>query len=494
MAELEIGSAPAPVAAVETAIPARLDRLPWSRFHWLVVTALGITWLLDGLEVTLAGSVASALRQSPSLHLTNEEVGASATAYILGAVLGALGFGWLTDRWGRKRLFSITLTLYLLATAATAFSWNLTSFLLFRFLTGAGIGGEATAINSAIQELIPARYRGWTDLTIQGSYWLGAALGAVGTLVLLDPARLPPDVGWRAAFGIGAALGLVIVLLRRFLPESPRWLMVHGRTAEADVIVGQIEARVIRETGQALPEPTGGLRLTGVGRTSFRLVAHTLFTTYRNRTILGLALIASQAFFYNAIFFTYALVLSQFYGVPAAHIGWYMLPFAIGNFFGPFLLGRLFDSLGRRTMITATYAISGVLLAGAAILFGRGVLDATTQTIAWTIVFFFASAAASSAYLTVSECFPLEIRALAIAFFYAIGTLLGGAAAPWVFGRLIESGERQQIVWGYFFGAALMIGAALVALFLSVKAERCPLETVAPPLSTVRGTDERGLS
>ena len=468
---------------IETDIPARLDRLPWSPFHWLVVVALGVTWILDGLEVTLAGSVAAALQDSPVLHLGSAEVGEAASAYLLGAISGALFFGWLTDRWGRKRLFNITLGLYLVATAATALSWNFWSFALFRFLTGAGIGGEGTAINSAIQELIPARYRGRTDLIINGSFWVGAALGAASTLVLLDPTLLPPDWGWRAAFGTGAILGLIILFLRRFVPESPRWLMIHGRIEEASGIVDEIERRIASPVAAVPTERR--LRISGLGHAGFGIVLRTLYVTHRQRTVLGLVLITSQAFFYNAIFFTYALILTRFYDVPSARIGHYILPFALGNFCGPLLLGRLFDTIGRKTMITATYALSGILLAITAWLFGRGLLDAQTQTIAWTIIFFFASAAASSAYLTVSEVFPLEIRALAIALFYAIGTFLGGVIAPSLFGWLIESGARAYIVDGYLFAAALMIGAALVELVIGVAAERRSLESIAAPLSEI---------
>jgi MFS family permease len=470
---------------IETDIPARLDRLPWSRFHWLVVVALGVTWILDGLEVTLAGSVAPALQESPVLQLSPAEVGAAASCYLLGAISGGLFFGWLTDRWGRKRLFNITLGLYLVATLATALSWDFWSFALFRFLTGAGIGGEGTAINSAIQELIPARYRGRTDLTINGSFWVGAALGAAATLVLLDPTLLPPDWGWRAAFGIGAVLGLVILFLRRFVPESPRWLMIHGRIDEANRIVDEIERRVLATNNVKLPPVRGRLRISQLGHTGFATVVRALLTTHRPRTVLGLVLITSQAFFYNAIFFTYALILTRFYDVPAASIGHYMLPFAVGNFCGPLLLGPLFDTVGRRAMIATTYALSGILLAVTASLFAQGLLDATTQTIAWTIIFFFASAAASSAYLTVSEVFPLEIRALAIAVFFAAGTLLGGVVAPFLFGWLIENGARLYIVGGYFFAAALMVGAAIVELMIGVDAERRPLEAVAAPLSEV---------
>jgi MFS family permease len=471
--------------AIRTDVPARLDRLPWSPFHRLVVAALGITWVLDGLEVTLAGSVAAALQQSPQLHLTAEQVGLTGTAYLTGAILGSLFFGHLTDRLGRKRLFSVTLGLYLAATALTALSWDFASFAVFRFLTGAGIGGEYTAINSAIQELIPARLRGRTDLAINGSFWLGAALGASGSIWLLDPAVLSPEIGWRLAFGTGAILGLFILFLRRFVPESPRWLMTHDRIAEAERVVTEIEGRVTAATGIALaPAPGGGIMLLGGGHISLATVARTLLRHYPARTVLGLVLMASQAFFYNAIFFTYALVLTRFYGVPAGNIGWYILPFTLGNFCGPLLLGPLFDTVGRKAMIAGTYAISGVLLAATAALFAADMLDAATLTLCWTVVFFFASAAASAAYLTVGESFPLELRALAIALFYAFGTLLGGAFSPWLFGVLIESGSRAEILGGYLLGAALMIIAALVELKLGIDAEGRSLEDIARPLSS----------
>jgi MFS family permease len=422
-------TAPPPVTSgiVETSIPARLDRLPWGAFHSLVVVALGITWVLDGLEVTLAGAVAPALKESSVLHFTNADVGIASSGYLAGAVLGALLFGWLTDRLGRKKLFFITLAVYLVATAATAFSWNLWSFVLFRFLTGAGIGGEYTAVNSTIQELIPARYRGWTDLLINGSFWIGAAVGAAGSIVLLDPALLPPEYGWRLAFFIGATLGLVIFLMRFWLPESPRWLMTHGYADAAERVVAGIESRV---HATDLPRGLPVIRLRVRRFTPISAVLHTLFQVHRRRTFVGLALMGAQAFFYNAIFFTYALVLSDFYGIEADRVGWYLLPFAAGNFLGPMLLGRLFDTIGRRPMIVFTYAISGVLLAVAGYLFAIGVLSARGQTIAWTIIFFFASAAAGSAYLTVSETFPLEIRALAIAFSFM--RLARQLAASWV--------------------------------------------------------------
>jgi MFS family permease len=468
---------------IETDIPARLDRLPWGRFHTLVVVALGITWILDGLEVTLAGSVAGALKASPVLQLSNADVGFAASAYLAGAVLGALFFGWLTDRLGRKKLFFITLAVYLVATAATAFSWDLTSFALFRFLTGAGIGGEYAAINSTIQELVPARVRGWTDLAINGSFWIGAALGAFGAVFLLDPTLIDPEFGWRFGFFIGAVLAVVIVFMRLWLPESPRWLMTHGRAAEAERVVADIERRVLGANPPRAELPR--VRLRARSHTPLSEVAHTLFARHRGRTLVGLSLMAAQAFFYNAIFFTYALVLTDFYGVPAERVGWYILPFAAGNFLGPLLLGRLFDVLGRRTMIAFTYIMSGVLLAGSGALFAQGTLGAAGQTLAWTVIFFFASAAASSAYLTVSETFPLEIRALAIAFFYAVGTGIGGIAGPWLFGALIDTGSRISVFAGYLLGAALMIAAGVIAALFAVAAERKPLESVARPLAFV---------
>jgi MFS family permease len=467
----------------ETDIPARLDRLPWGRFHTLVVVALGITWILDGLEVTLAGSVAGALRQSPVLQLSSTDIGFVGSAYLAGAVLGAIFFGWLTDRLGRKKLFFITLAVYLVATAATAFSWNLWSFALFRFLTGAGIGGEYAAINSTIQELVPARVRGWTDLVINGSFWVGAAAGAAGSIVLLDPALLPTDIGWRAAFLIGALLSVAIFFMRMWLPESPRWLITHGRPVEAEAVVAGIEDRFRRTGHELAPGPFPRIRLRARSHTPLSEVVSTLFRAHPQRTAVGLVLMASQAFFYNAIFFTYALVLTDFYGVRADHVGWYILPFAAGNFLGPVFLGRLFDTIGRRPMISFTYAMSGVLLAATGWLFAQDLVSVTTLTACWMVIFFFASSAASSAYLTVSETFPLEIRALAIALFYAVGTGIGGIAGPLLFGALIQTGSRWSVFTGYLLGAALMLGAAVVVALWGVAAERKPLESVARPLA-----------
>lgn len=470
---------------IETDIPARLDALRWSGFHTRVVLALGITWILDGLEVTLAGALSGALKEDPVLRFSNLDVGFANSAYLAGAVIGALGFGWLTDRIGRKKLFFITLALYLMATAATAMSWNLASYALFRFLTGAGIGGEYTAINSTIQELVPARYRGWTDLVINGSFWLGAAMGAVCAIVLLDPAVISQSYGWRVAYFTGAILGLIVLFMRMWIPESPRWLMIHGQPQRAEAIVADIETSVQQKATPSALRSLPKIRLTMRDHTPLKEVAQTLFVLYRQRSLVGLMLMASQAFFYNAIFFTYALILTDFFGIPSSHVGWYILPFAAGNFLGPLLLGRLFDTLGRRVMIAVTYGMSGILLAISGYLFSIDVLSAQTQTIAWMVIFFFASPAASAAYLTVSETFPIEIRALAIAVFYAIGTGIGGVAGPALFGVLIDTGSRNSVFAGYLFGAVLMVAAAIVGWRYAIAAERQPLESVARPLAVV---------
>ena len=468
---------------IETDIPARLDALHWSGFHTRVVLALGITWILDGLEVTLAGALSGALKESPRMQFSNFDVGFANSAYLAGAVLGAIGFGWLTDRIGRRKLFFITLALYLTATAATSLSWGVASYALFRFLTGAGIGGEYTAINSTIQELVPARYRGWTDLLINGSFWIGAAIGATSAIILLDPVMIGPDHGWRLAYLTGACLGLIVLVMRMWIPESPRWLMIHGHPDRAHAIVADIEKSVTGHVhGQeALPR----IKIRMRDHTPLGEVAHTLFTAYRQRSLVGLALMVAQAFFYNAIFFTFALVLTDFFHIPADHVGWYLLPFAAGNFAGPLLLGRLFDTLGRRTMITFTYGVSGILLALSGYLFSIGELSAQGQTIAWMVIFFFASPAASAAYLTVSENFPLEVRALAIALFYAIGTAIGGVVGPALFGALIDTGSRNSVFAGYLLGSVLMIAAAAIAWRYAVAAERKSLESVAQPLAFV---------
>ena len=469
-------------ALIESDIPARLDRLPWSRFHWLVVIALGITWVLDGLEVTLAGALGAVLKRPDALGLSDAQVGASATFYLLGAVIGALGFGYATDRLGRKKLFTVTLLLYLSATALTALSWNFFSYALFRALTGAGIGGEYSAINSAIDELIPARVRGRVDLIINGSFWIGAAIGAAASIGLLDTGILPIGIAWRLAFGIGTVLGLIIIFLRHAIPESPRWLMIHGRKREAEAVVGGIETRIMSHT---LPPPRNRIRICPRTHTPLHEIWQAIFIRHRRRSLLGLALMSSQAFFYNAIFFTYALVLVKFYALPAQKVGLYLFPFALGNFFGPLLLGHWFDSVGRKQMITITYALSCVLLAVSGWLFQQGLLTATTQALCWTVIFFVASAAASSAYLTVSEIFPLEIRGMAIAVFYAAGTFVGGVAAPYIFGLLIQTGSRTALLWGYMAGAFFMIGAAVIEAIIGIKAERKELEEITAPLSAV---------
>jgi MFS family permease len=469
---------------IRTDIPARLDRLPWSRFHWLVVFALGASWAIDGLEVTLTGAVSGILQHPGTLHLDSEEIGGLGSFYLAGAVVGALICGHLTDRHGRAKLFFATLAVYLVGTLATAFAWNFSSMALCRIVTGFGIGGEYAAINSAIDELIPARVRGQVNLGINGSYWIGTAVGSVATLWLLDPRFFPVDLGWRAGFFIGALLGFAVLLARRYVPESPRWLTIHGQHDKAMRIVAAIESRVV-EGGEATRVPPGELLIihprTHIG---FGRIVRTLVRDYPRRAVLGFVLIASQAFLYNAIFFTYALVLTRFYAVPAAETGLYLLPFALGNFAGPLLLGRWFDRFGRRAMIAATYVISAVLLWGTGLLFARGVLSAQEQTVLWCVIFFFASAAASSAYLTISEIFPLELRALAIALFYATGTAIGGVAAPWLFGILIGSGSRDAVSNGYALGAVLMLLAAGVEAWLGVDAERKSLERIAPPLST----------
>ena len=466
---------------VESNVPARLDRLPWSGWHSRIVIALGITWLLDGLETTLGGALVGVLENPHTLHLSESEIGLSATLYLAGAVVGALVFGYATDRMGRKRLFFLTLGLYLLATAATGCSWNFWSYSLFRSLTGAGIGGEYAAINSAIDELIPARVRGYVDLLINSTFWIGAFLGSLGSVILLHLKSIPPTLSWRFVFGIGAVLGLGVLFMRRYVPESPRWLLIHGRQEEAERVVDEIEQQTT--PGRSLPAPEETIRLRVQDHTPWKAIWRAMTQQYRQRSILGFSLMVSQAFFYNAIMFTYGLVLLRYYGVPADSVGYWLIPLSLGNFLGPLFIGRLFDTIGRKIMITATYAASGVLLAITSWLFLKGWLTLYTQAIAWSIIFFIASAAASSAYLTVSEVFPLEIRALAIAVFYAFGTLVGGVGAPALFGALTQTGSRVLLFWGYVAGAALMIGAALVEWIHGVAAERRPLESVSPPLS-----------
>jgi MFS family permease len=470
---------------VKTDIPARLDRLPWSSWHWRVLIGLGTVWILDGLEVTVVGSLGDRLTQAGSgLGLTATEVGGAASSYVTGAVLGAILFGYLTDRLGRKRMFLVTLALYLVSTIATALSTSAAFFFACRFFTGAAIGGEYSAINSAIDELIPARVRGTVDLIVNGSFWIGAIAGAGVSIVLLDPARFPLYLGWRLAFALGAVLGVAIVLVRRHVPESPRWLFLHGRLAEAERIVADIEEQVARDKG-ALPTVNDSIVVAPGPSAGPIVLARTLLHTYPKRTVLGLALFVGQAFLYNAIFFTQALVLSKFFGIRDAQVGLFIIPLAVGNFLGPLLLGTLFDRVGRKTMITVSFILSGGLLIITGVLFQAGLLSATTLTIGWVVVFFFASAAASAAYLTVSEIFPMEIRAMAIALFYAVGTGIGGIAGPLLFGAAIEVGTVQAVAKGYYLGAALMILAGVVEWALGIEAARRSLEDVAPPLSEV---------
>jgi MFS family permease len=471
---------------IETFIPARMDRLPWCKFHWLVMIALGITWILDGLEVTLTGAISGILEDPGTLHLSSAQIGILGSAYVAGAVCGSLYFGYLTDKLGRKKLFFVTLAVYLLGVALSAFSWNIWSFALFRFITGAGIGGEYAAINSAIDELIPARVRGKVDLIINGTYWVGAAMGSVSTLVILNPAIFSINVGWRLGFGVGAILGLGILALRKYVPESPRWLVTHGKMDEAEKIVLEIEKQAELESGKPLAKAEKPLLIHPQKSFGFGVIARAMFTTYRQRSILGLSLMVAQAFLYNAIFFTYALVLTRFFHVPGRSTGLYLLPFALGNFAGPLILGHFFDTVGRRTMITGTYAISAVLLIITGYLFSIGSLTAVSMTVMWTVIFFFASAAASSAYLTVSEIFPLETRGLAIAFFFSLGTGIGGIVAPWLFGTLIGTGSKVMIFYGYAFASALMLGAAIVEWFFGVEAAGKSLEEIALPLASAK--------
>lgn len=470
---------------IETDIPARLDRLPFSRFHLLVIAALGITWVLDGLEVTIVGSIGPVLQDERTLALSAEQVGAIASCYVVGAVSGAVFFGWLTDRVGRRPLFNVTLGLYFAGVILTALSWNAWSFAAFRLLTGIGIGGGYASVNSAIDELIPARLRGRIDMIVNGSYWFGAAAGAAGSLLLLGGTLVGLDLGWRLGFGIGGVLGIFVVFLRRFVPESPRWLVTHARQQEADDTMREIEARVERDTGRDLPEPEAKtLKLRPKPHVGLAPIFKAMLGKFRARSVLAVALMVAQAFLFNAVFFTYGLVLATFYHVPNERTGLYILPLAVGNFFGPIVIGPFFDSVGRRTMITATYGLSGVLLFVVAALFGSGVLTAWTQTFAWVAIFFVASAAASSAYMTASEIFPLEARSLAIALFYAIGTAVGGIGAPWIFGRLIGTGQAWFVAGGYAAAAALMVAAAAAELVLGIDAQGQSLENVAEPLSS----------
>ena len=472
------------LGTIETKIPARLDRLPWARFHWRVVIGLGIVWILDGLEVTIVGFLAPTLVEPGSgIELTEANIAMAQAIYVAGACIGALFFGQLTDRFGRKRLFLITLSLYLLATVATAFATSPLWFLAARFFTGAGIGGEYAAINSAIDELIPARARGRIDLIINGSFWIGAVAGALLSLILLKETLFALDLGWRLSFGLGALLGLGILFLRRNLPESPRWLFIHGREDEAERIVDGIEAEVRDEAGQELEQPGDTIEVRQRRSIPFTEIARTVFRVYPKRAVLGFSLFIGQAFIYNAVTITLGLTLTTYLGVGANKVGLFYAVWAAGNFLGPLLLGRLFDTVGRRPMIAGTYLLSAVLLAVIGILFNGDYFSDWGLTFALAGTFFFASAGASSAYLTVSEVFPMEIRALAIAFFYAIGTAIGGIAGPLVFQKLGESGDPGQVMIAYLIGAAVMAVGGIVELILGVRAEQRPLEEIATPLT-----------
>lgn len=464
-----------------TRIPQRLDRLPWSRWHWRIVGALGVTWLLDGLEVSIVAALGPMLTHPDTLHLTQSEVGLTASAYLAGSVAGALFFSYLTDRQGRKKWFMITLALYLTATVLTAFSWDLMSFMVFRFFTGAGIGGEYAAINSAIDELIPARSRGHTDLAINGTWWLGSAAGGLLTILLLNPAVFPESIGWRLCFVFGAVLGVAIIIVRRVIPESPRWLMTHGRVRDAEAVVSQIERQVSQDHGTTLAEPDDHLTIHPRPHATMLTVARELFQSYPRRTALGIGLMVTQSFMYNAVSFTYPLLLTKYYGVLDNRIGFYILPFAFGNFLGPLLLGRYFDTVGRKPMISLTYGISGLLLGLTGYLFWLDSLTLSTHMLIWSSIFFFASAGASAAYLTVSEVFPMEIRAMAIAFFFIVAQG-AGIAAPWLYGIMIET-SVTSVFYGYLLGGAMMLLGAGIELWLGVKAEGRSLEQIAPPLS-----------
>ncbi|MFI6151098.1 MFS transporter [Kitasatospora sp. NPDC051170] len=484
---------PLPPGVVETDVPARLDRLPWSRWHWRIVIGLGTVWILDGLEVTIVGNMAGRLAEDGSgISITTAQVTTVAAAvYVAGACCGALFFGWLTDRLGRKRLFMLTLAVYLAATAVTALSWTAWFFFLCRFFTGFGIGGEYAAINSAIDELIPARLRGRVDLIINGSFWIGAGLGAFASIALLNTSLFATDVGWRLAFAIGVVLGLVILLVRRHVPESPRWLFTHGRAEEAERVVAEAERAIEQEVGHRLPpaeEPP--IRIREREPIGFTTIVRTVIVRYPRRTALGLALFIGQAFLYNAVTFGYATILTTYFDVPEGDTGYYFAVIALGNFLGPLLLGHLFDSVGRKPMIAGTYLGSGLLLFATAALFQRGALSATTMTACWTAVLFLASAGASAAYLTVSEIFPLETRAMCIAFFYAVGTAVGGISGPLLFNGLVSSGEVSDTTLAFCVGAALMALAGLVEAAIGVKAERRSLESLAAPLSEVTPSAE----
>jgi MFS family permease len=482
---------------IETNIPARIDRLPWARFHWMVVVGLGTVWILDGLEVTIVGSVAARLTEKGSgISLTAGGIGTAAAIYVTGACLGALFFGQLTDRFGRKRLFILTLGVYIIATVATAFAFAPWYLYLARFFTGAGIGGEYAAINSAIDELIPARVRGRVDLMINGSYWVGAALGSVAALIFLNTDLFAKDVGWRLAFGCGAVLGLTILVVRRHVPESPRWLFIHGREDEAEQIIASIEQAVEQETGESLSTPDETITVRQRKTVPFREIAAVAFSKYPKRAILCLALFVGQAFLYNAITFDLGTILTTYFRVASGAVPYFLVIFAAGNLLGPLLLGRLFDTVGRRIMVSSCYlgsAAAGVVL----VFFLLGGSKSEWIFIAIVgVTFFLASAGASAAYLTVSEIFPMETRALAIAFFYAVGTAVGGITGPLLFGHLIDSGSRSTLAIGFVIGSVVMALGGLAEVLFGVDAEQKSLESIAEPLSATdgsgSGSEDRG--
>jgi MFS family permease len=472
---------------VRSDIPARLDRLPWSRWHWIVIVALGITWILDGLEVTLVGSISGALTSKDTLGLSTSEATAAGSFYLAGAVLGALVFGYLTDRFGRKKLFMVTLGIYLAFTVATALAWGFWSFMIFRVFAGAGIGGEYSAINSAIDELVPARVRGRVALAINSSWWIGTAAAAGLTVVLLN--ALEPAIGWRLGFGLGAVLAIGVLAIRHMVPESPRWLLTHGRAEEANEVVEQIESEV-RKTHPDLPEPDGEtIEVQQRKAIGFVSIARHVAKEYPDRGILGFSLMASQAVLYNATLFGMVAVMTTFFHASKANAPLYIIPFAIGNLLGPWLLGPLFDTVGRKIMISTSYITAGVVLLVTAWLFSQHDLSATTLTLCWAVTFFFASAGASAAYLTVSEIFPMETRAMAIALFYACGTAVA-IAAPWTFGKLIQTGSYSWVTLAFVIGGVIMAIGGIIEILLGVAAERKSLEAVARPMTAVgRGTE-----
>jgi MFS family permease len=484
-------SAAREVTPSRSLVPARMDRLPWTRFHWLVVVGLGVSWILDGLEIQIVSLISAPLTDPKTLHLSTGEAGFLGSMYLIGEVVGALFFGRLTDKLGRKKLFIVTLAIYLIGSGLGGFSWDYWSLLVCRFVAGTGIGGEYTAINSAIDELIPSHYRGRIDIAVNGTYWGGAAIGSAVGLYLFS-SHVPIQWGWRIGFFIGPVLGLLIIFVRRTIPESPRWLMTHGRNEEAERTVDEIEERVRAEGVELKPvDEDKALEITEAPHLGIIELTKIFFGTYPRRSILGFTMMVTQAFLYNAIFFSYALVLKVFYHIPAAHLPYYFFPFAVGNLLGPLTIGHFFDTIGRRKMILFTYGVSGVLLLISAWLFHNGTLNATTQTAFWCVIFFLASAGASSAYLTVSEIFPLELRGQAISYFFALSQGAGGVVAPWLFGHLIGGANNTHahtgpLTIGYVIGAAIMIVGGLVAWFFGIDAERRSLEDIANPLSATK--------